>query len=89
VKQGVRIIFEDRWLIVVDKSSGLLSVAAGGKEETAYRLVTDYVDTKSSSFTGWTVTHPEYWFSQKTGKPRTCFRKTGTALFLNDAILQW
>jgi len=46
VKQGVRIIFEDRWLIVVDKSSGLLSVAAGGKEETAYRLVTDYVGHK-------------------------------------------
>ncbi len=40
----LRIIFEDEYLIVVDKGYGLLSMATQNeKTETAYRIVSDYV----------------------------------------------
>lgn len=40
---GLEIIFEDRWLIVVNKPSGLLSMSAGrSHEETAYSMLYDY-----------------------------------------------
>lgn len=39
----VEIIYEDRWLIVVDKPSGLLSMSTGKSgEDTAYSRVYDY-----------------------------------------------
>ena len=39
----MEIIFEDRWLIVVDKPSGLLSMSTGKSgEDTAYSRVYDY-----------------------------------------------
>lgn len=42
-KEGLRIIYEDRWLIVVDKPSGLLTMSTGKSgEETAYSMLTDY-----------------------------------------------
>ena len=42
----LRIIFEDEFLIVVDKGYGLLSMATKKeKTETAYRIVSDYVKT--------------------------------------------
>ena len=42
----LRIIFEDEFLIVVDKGYGLLSMATKNeKTETAYRIVSDYVKT--------------------------------------------
>ena len=37
------IVYEDRWLIVVDKPSGLLTMSTGrGGEETAYTMLTEY-----------------------------------------------
>lgn len=43
----IRIIYEDEWLIVVEKASGLLSVGrAGGDEKTAWSLLTDYMKQK-------------------------------------------
>lgn len=42
----LRIIFEDEFLIVIDKGYGLLSMATKNeKTETAYRIVSDYVKT--------------------------------------------
>ncbi len=42
-KEGVRIIYEDRWLVIVDKPSGLLTMSTGRSgEETAYTMLTDY-----------------------------------------------
>lgn len=42
--KGLKILFEDDELIVIDKPAGLLSVATDNeKEKTAYRLLTDYV----------------------------------------------
>lgn len=42
--EEMRIVYEDRWLIVVDKPSGLLTMSAGrAGEETAYSMLTDYV----------------------------------------------
>ena len=39
----MEIIYEDRWLIVVDKPSGLLSMSTGKSgEDTAYSRVYDY-----------------------------------------------
>ncbi len=41
---GLRILYEDRDLIVVDKPSGLLSVAAGAeREKTAYWILCEYL----------------------------------------------
>ena len=41
---GLRILFEDEHLIVVDKEAGLLSIAtAKERGKTAYRLLSDYV----------------------------------------------
>lgn len=40
----MKIVYEDRSLIVVDKPSGLLTMSTGGSgEETAYTMLTDYV----------------------------------------------
>ncbi|MBR3951551.1 MAG: RluA family pseudouridine synthase [Bacteroidaceae bacterium] len=42
----LRIIFEDEYLIVIDKGYGLLSMATKNeKTETAYRIISDYVKT--------------------------------------------
>ncbi len=50
-KDGLEIVYEDKWLIVVDKPSGLLTMAAGrndghmqeaGMQDTAYSRVYDY-----------------------------------------------
>ena len=39
----LEIIYEDRWLIIVDKPSGLLSMSTGKTgEDTAYARVYDY-----------------------------------------------
>ncbi len=40
----VRIIYEDDWLVVIEKASGLLSVAnENSKDRNAFKIVTDYV----------------------------------------------
>ena len=42
--EDMRIVYEDQWLIVVDKPSGLLTMSAGrAGEETAYTMVTEYL----------------------------------------------
>ena len=50
----LRIIYEDDWLIAVEKASGLLSVGRAGQDEkTAWRLLTDYMkqkDPRSNAF---------------------------------------
>ena len=44
MKQGLKIVFEDDWLIVVEKPSGLLTMATDkGREETAYSMLYDHV----------------------------------------------
>lgn len=44
MKQGLKIVFEDDWLIVVEKPSGLLTMATDkGREITAYSMLYDYV----------------------------------------------
>lgn len=41
--EDLEIVFEDRWVIVVNKPSGLLSMSAGRTgEETAYSMLYDY-----------------------------------------------
>lgn len=41
--KGLKIVFEDDWLIVVEKPSGMLSMSAGHPEtETAYSILYDY-----------------------------------------------
>ena len=42
-KAGVRILFEDEYYLVVDKPSGLLTVATGKEKNTLYRLLNAYV----------------------------------------------
>lgn len=42
--KDIRIVYEDQWLIVIEKPSGLLTMSAGRKgEDTAYSILTDYV----------------------------------------------
>lgn len=44
MKQGLKIVFEDEWLIVVEKPSGMLTTATDkGREVTAYSMLYDYV----------------------------------------------
>lgn len=41
---GLAIIYEDEWIIVVDKPSGLLTMSTGRSgEETAYSMLQDYI----------------------------------------------
>ena len=41
----LKIVYEDDWLIVVNKPSGLLSMSAGHPEhETAYSMLYDYAE---------------------------------------------
>lgn len=50
--QGLTILYEDQDLIVIDKSSGLLTVEANyEKEKTAHNILTTYVRRGSSSST--------------------------------------
>ncbi len=43
-EQGIKIVYEDRWLIVIDKPSGLLTMSTGRSGEvTAYTILTDYL----------------------------------------------
>lgn len=47
---GIKILFEDEFLIVVEKAAGLLSIsAAGEKERTAYHLLSNYIKSKDPS----------------------------------------
>ncbi|MGN1220249.1 MAG: RluA family pseudouridine synthase [Candidatus Cryptobacteroides sp.] len=42
------IVYEDQWVIVVDKPAGLLSMSTGSEgETTAYSILTDYVRSQS------------------------------------------
>ena len=44
MKKTIEIIYEDKWLVAIDKPSGLMSVAGKRKGvETAYMLVNDYL----------------------------------------------
>ena len=44
VPDGIKILYEDRDIIIIDKSSGLLSVKARyEKEKTAHQLLINYV----------------------------------------------
>ena len=44
MKKGLKIVFEDDWLIVVEKPSGLLTMSTGkGHEVTAYSMLYNYV----------------------------------------------
>ncbi len=45
----IELIYEDDFLLAVDKPSGLLTMSAGRQgEETAYRIVMDYVRSRST-----------------------------------------
>lgn len=42
MRQGLKIVFEDQWLVVVEKPSGMLSVATDkGREVTAHSMLRD------------------------------------------------
>ena len=46
---GLEIVFEDDWLIVVNKPAGMLSMATDkGREVTAYSMLYDYVSENAS-----------------------------------------
>ena len=41
---GLEIVFEDEWIIVADKPSGLLTMSTGKQGDiTAYSMLSDYV----------------------------------------------
>lgn len=45
---GVKIVYEDEFLLVIDKPSGLLSIATDEeKERTAYRILREYVEERN------------------------------------------
>lgn len=45
--EGIKIIFEDEYLIVIEKAAGLLSVSTSGeKERTAFHMLSSYVRNK-------------------------------------------
>ena len=44
MKKTLDILFEDQWMVAIDKPSGLMSVAGNRQGvETAYSLVNDYI----------------------------------------------
>ena len=46
---GLKILFEDDWVIVVEKPEGLLTVSTGRQgETTAYSILTDYMRSKTA-----------------------------------------
>lgn len=48
-KLPLEVLFEDDYLIVINKPSGLLTIATDDeKQETAYRLVSDYLKSRSA-----------------------------------------
>ena len=68
MKQGLKIVFEDDWLIVVEKPSGLLTMATDkGREITAYSMLYDYINEEAA---------------QKGGKRRGPFQNTMQPIFI-------
>ena len=68
MKQGLKIVFEDDWLIVVEKPSGLLTMATDkGREITAYSMLYDYINEEAA---------------QKEGKRRGPFQNTMQPIFI-------
>ena len=68
MKQGLKIVFEDDWLIVVEKPSGLLTMATDkGREVTAYSMLYDYINEEAA---------------QKAGKRRGAFQNTVQPIFI-------
>jgi 23S rRNA pseudouridine1911/1915/1917 synthase len=54
--KGLKIVFEDRDLIVIDKGAGMLSVATDDeKQMTAYRILSNHVKEKDSLNKIWVV----------------------------------
>lgn len=48
--KGVRIIYEDEWLIVIDKKAGVPTIRQSTKEsDTAYSILTSYVKAKAGA----------------------------------------
>ena len=41
--RGIRIVFEDDHIIVIDKQAGLLSISAGSEHKTAYSILSQHV----------------------------------------------
>lgn len=48
--KGLTIVYEDKYLVVVDKESGLLSVSTGREilKETAYNIINEYIRSKNA-----------------------------------------
>lgn len=48
--KGLTIVYEDKYLIVIDKESGLLSVSTGKEQlkETAYNIVNNYIKSRNN-----------------------------------------
>ena len=68
MKQGLKIVFEDDWLIVVEKPSGLLTMATDkGREVTAYSMLYDYINEEAA---------------QKAGKRRGALQNTVQPIFI-------
>ena len=68
MKQGLKIVFEDDWLIVVEKPSGLLTMATDkGREITAYSMLYDYINEEAA---------------QKAGKRRGPFQNNVQPIFI-------
>ena len=49
----LELVYEDDFILVVNKPSGVLTISTGRKEEqTAYRILTDYVRSRSGGRRG-------------------------------------
>lgn len=49
VSRDFRIIYEDEFILVIDKQAGLLSISDGGGHATAYSLLSEYVKRQNPS----------------------------------------
>jgi 23S rRNA pseudouridine1911/1915/1917 synthase len=47
--RGIRIVFEDDHIIVIDKQAGLLSISAGSEHTTAYSILSQHVKLRHPS----------------------------------------
>ncbi len=89
------VLYEDGRILVIDKPSGLLSMASDReKVRTAYRMAGEYVRRTRpgggcSSSTGWTATPPACSCSPKTRRPSGPIRSTGTRWCAAGAIWRW
>lgn len=87
----VRSVYEDRFLIVVEKHEGILSMATSHHSFCVKTVLDNYFERTRQllHFTALGINHKSRSITVKAVKCRSCLSQTGKDLSLTDVMLRW